>query len=205
MTRLIKRSNLIAGTLRFSHLLKSEELLALVLAWKEAEGEHFAQLHLRPGSKGEHIIGFEYILKTDDTQEDFFYRTTDQLKRYYGNGLIGWDISPTIALAEPTNKRIVVRLEPKCGGSGDKPVWVASYEGLMPVWAEGTSENEARFEQVGVSEEGEAPHQAVCELIGRIPDVFGIKIIIVLWPSDTNPGHTKRQTANLSGVFCKKF
>ncbi len=56
-------------------------------------GEGYLHLYVRETSKNQLAIGFQYDLHGRLTQEKFFHRVTDKIKRRFGNDFVGWDLS----------------------------------------------------------------------------------------------------------------
>lgn len=71
-----------------------EELIDLAKEW--AEDDNFISLHVRKTSDDQHGIGFEYKDPAgggSKEMREFKERMTDSLKRRFGNGFVGWDVS----------------------------------------------------------------------------------------------------------------
>jgi hypothetical protein len=87
-------NNLIMGIWKFNDRIPREQLAELAQKWA-AEDPNYKQLYVRQTSKDQHGIGFSYE-RADDTKEsydEYFDRTSDTLKRQFGNDLVGWDLS----------------------------------------------------------------------------------------------------------------
>jgi len=61
-----------------------------------AKDEKYLQVYIRKVSKNQEGIGFVYDAGgTKKGQENYFDKTSDYLKRRFGNDLAGWDIATT--------------------------------------------------------------------------------------------------------------
>lgn len=90
-----ERRDVVSGMWKFSDTIGVEALIALAIELKTSEPERYLDLHVRKCSKDQLGISFQYIFEGDDYKK-FFHRITDQLKRLFGNGYVGWDVaSPT--------------------------------------------------------------------------------------------------------------
>ncbi len=61
-----------------------------------AKDEKYTNLHIRKVSSEQHGIGFTYSSDQENTKAThdlFTEEVSDKLKRKFGNGLAGWDIS----------------------------------------------------------------------------------------------------------------
>ena len=71
------------------------------------EEERYIDLHVRKCSKNQFCIGFKYVLRNGDSDQNpvkyakFFYGITDTLKREYGNDFVGWDVASETRLIWP--------------------------------------------------------------------------------------------------------
>lgn len=83
------------GIWKFTNKVTKEELEELATEW--AKDENYLSLYIRKCSQDQYGIGFEYKNPlggdTPDTLHDYREQTSDALRRKFGNGLIGWDIS----------------------------------------------------------------------------------------------------------------
>jgi hypothetical protein len=89
-----KINSLIMGLWKFHERVGESDLLEVANEW--ASDEKYTHLYIRRVSKDQLGIGFAY--EGDGTQEahnEYFNRTSDQLKRRFGNDLVGWDIAST--------------------------------------------------------------------------------------------------------------
>lgn len=89
--------NLIMGLWKFHQRVGNKDLIEVANEW--AKDDNYVQLYIRKVSKDQDGIGFAY--KTDGTKEahdKYFYETSDQLKRRFGNDMVGWDIAGTSTL-----------------------------------------------------------------------------------------------------------
>ncbi len=83
------------GIWKFTSKVTKEELEILATEW--AKDENYLSLYIRKCSQDQFGIGFEYKnplgAETPETLDDYMDKTSDALRRRFGNGLIGWDIS----------------------------------------------------------------------------------------------------------------
>ena len=92
-----KNKSLIMGLWKFHERVGEEDLIEVTNEW--AKDEKYIQLYIRKVSKDQNGIGFAYEGDgTKEAQDDYFNKTSDQLKRKFGNDLVGWDISSTPTL-----------------------------------------------------------------------------------------------------------
>lgn len=96
MCQVTERQDVVSGIWKFSSKVSKEVLIELAKKWKAAEPDRYLDLYVRStGDDEEFGIGFRYVFE-GPTRQKFFYRMTDQLKRAFGNDLVGWDMgSPT--------------------------------------------------------------------------------------------------------------
>lgn len=90
-------TSLIMGLWKFHERVGNKDLIEVANEW--AEDDNYVQIYIRKVSKDQEGIGFAY--KSDGTKEahdKYYYETSDQLKRKFGNDLVGWDISTTSTL-----------------------------------------------------------------------------------------------------------
>lgn len=109
---------IVSGLWKFSSIVTLEQLQEVVAEWRRA-GQHdmWEEFYIRGVDRNGALgIGFRYRLcsavdgmlltpkKLDQMKSMFFHRITDQLKRRFGNDLVGWDISRSIwVLVEANN------------------------------------------------------------------------------------------------------
>lgn len=83
------------GIWKFTNKVTKEELEEVAKEW--AKDENYISVFLRKCSQDQFGIGFEYKnplgADTHETLEKYKDETSDFLKKKFGNGLIGWDIS----------------------------------------------------------------------------------------------------------------
>lgn len=87
-----KGTELIMGLWKFIDHVGEKDLIEVANEW--AEDQNYKLLYIRKTSKDQLGIGFAYV--SDGSKEaynDYFDRTSDGLKRKFGNDLVGWDIS----------------------------------------------------------------------------------------------------------------
>jgi hypothetical protein len=92
-----KKNSLIMGLWKFNERVGEKDLLEVANEW--AKDAKYVQLYIRKVSKEQSGIGFAYA--SDGTQEAhrvYFDAASDQLKRKFGNDLVGWDIVSTSTL-----------------------------------------------------------------------------------------------------------
>lgn len=96
MVKTIERSDVASGMWKFKDTTSIVELYELAEEWKAGpDGDKYLDLHVRRCSKNQWGIGFQYARKddTEKSQNAFFHKMTDQLKRRFGNDFVGWDVS----------------------------------------------------------------------------------------------------------------
>lgn len=94
----MQEKNYIMGLWKFSDKISNEELGKVAEKWA-SEDPNYLQLYLRKVSKNQMGIGFTYDLGDADTikaHDEYFDRTTDFLKRKFGNDLAGWDMGSSV-------------------------------------------------------------------------------------------------------------
>lgn len=91
-TMLSKEENLIMGLWKFHERVEHKDLIEVSDEW--AKEDNYKLLYIRSVSKDQNGIGFAY--KADGSKKaynEYFDKTSDYLKRKFGNDLVGWDIS----------------------------------------------------------------------------------------------------------------
>lgn len=87
------------GLWKFNDKISTDKLEEIAKKWA-AEDPNYLQLYIRKVAKDQRGIGFTYeIPKGEDPETahaEYFERNSDYLKRCFGNGLVGWDISTTV-------------------------------------------------------------------------------------------------------------
>lgn len=89
----------IMGLWKFHERVGHRELKEVAEKW--AENKSYTLLYIRKVSKDQLGIGFAY--KGDGTKEfydDYFYGVSDELKRKFGNDLVGWDIASSSTIVK---------------------------------------------------------------------------------------------------------
>lgn len=128
-----KCDNIVTGMWKFGPEVSPMSIGMFATEWLKKESEKILQLYCRKCSKDQHALGFMYRFEESD-HKPFSHRMTDQLKRSFGNGFVGWDVSsPTWIYKNPAT--VVV-----AGVTGDRN---ATLEGRRGVWGHGRSANEA--------------------------------------------------------------
>ena len=87
------------GLWKFSDKIPASDLEEVATLW--AKDSAYTQIYIRKASKDQRAIGFAYILSTEDTSaghDQYLEETSDFLKRKFGNGLVGWDISSPVMI-----------------------------------------------------------------------------------------------------------
>lgn len=91
----MEKQNLIMGLWKFSDKVTIDELEQIAQEW--AKEDEYTQLYIRKTSKDQNGIGFTYDLKdkpkTKESMDEYMDKTSDMLKRKFGNDLVGWDVS----------------------------------------------------------------------------------------------------------------
>lgn len=94
---------IVTGVWKFRGRIGHRPLVELAKRWSQSEPTVYLDLHVRACSKDQLGIGFKYILSengrmdmdtVDKGRRQFIERTTDELKREFGNDFVGWDIGP---------------------------------------------------------------------------------------------------------------
>lgn len=89
-----KTKSLVIGLWKFRDSLSNKDLLEQAEEW--SRDARYSQLYIRSVSKDQQGIGFVYDAGgTKEGQDDYFEKTTDYLKRKFGNDWIGWDMAST--------------------------------------------------------------------------------------------------------------
>ena len=84
--------NLILGIWKFHERVGNKDLLEV--ANERAKEDKYKEIYIRKVSKDQLGIGFAYESDgTKEIYEEYFNKTSDYLKRKFGNDLVGWDIS----------------------------------------------------------------------------------------------------------------
>lgn len=92
-----KTKSLIMGLWKFQERIGEKDLIEVATEW--ANDAKYVQLYIRKVSKDQLGIGFAYESDgTKETYEDYFDRTSDGLKRKFGNDFVGWDTTNTATL-----------------------------------------------------------------------------------------------------------
>jgi hypothetical protein len=90
------QTNHIMGVWKFHEKVSVDDLVALAKTWAEQE-QKYTQLYVRKVSKDQYGVGFTYDVtdaeNADSVYKEYFEKTSDSLKRQFGNSLVGWDIS----------------------------------------------------------------------------------------------------------------
>ena len=94
-----KVSNYVAGLWKFSDKISTEQLEEIAQKWA-AEDQNYLQLYIRKCSKNQYGIGFTHKLPnevpTEGQHDEYFHKTSDYLKRQFGNDLVGWDLASPV-------------------------------------------------------------------------------------------------------------
>jgi hypothetical protein len=89
----------IMGIWKFADKISNKELGEIASEWAD-EDPNYLNLYIRKTSKNQMGIGFTYqIIEGKEAKEahnEYFGRTSDYLKRKFGNDLVGWDIAAPI-------------------------------------------------------------------------------------------------------------
>ena len=89
------------GLWKFSSKVPREDLVKLAEKWS-AEDQNYLQLYVRKVSKDQNGIGFTYQFPegadAKEAQDAYFGKTSDYLKRNFGNDLAGWDMASTVTV-----------------------------------------------------------------------------------------------------------
>ncbi len=95
----MKATNYVTGLWKFSDKVPVDQLVEVAEKWAK-EDQDYIQLYVRKASKNQYAIGFMYKLPQEESgpgqHDEYFNKTSDALKRSFGNDLVGWDLaSPT--------------------------------------------------------------------------------------------------------------
>lgn len=87
-------NNLAIGIWKFIEV-EPAILVQLAEEWRDGpEGERYEALYVRKASRTQWGLGFSYRLPEGERNHTpYFERTSDGLKRRFGNQLAGWDVS----------------------------------------------------------------------------------------------------------------
>src|SRR5512135_813342 len=89
-----RSKSLVLGLWKFNRNVSNKELLGLAEEW--AKDDKYIHLYIRGASKDQDGVGFAYDAGgTQEGHDEYFERTSDYLKRKFGNDLVGWDMSST--------------------------------------------------------------------------------------------------------------
>ena len=100
----MQEKNWIMGLWKFSDKISQKDLGEIAEKW--AEDPKYLQLYIRKVSKDQNGIGFTYDLGTDKNDEAYkayHDKTTDFLKRKFGNDLAGWDLGSAVWVIKDAN------------------------------------------------------------------------------------------------------
>ncbi len=96
----MKEHNWIMGLWKFRDCISLEQLSELAQRW--AEDARYLQLYIRRASKDQRAIGFTYEIQpgedVESVQRSYFERTSEALRRSFGNDLTGWDLAATVVV-----------------------------------------------------------------------------------------------------------
>ncbi len=95
------------GMWKFSNKISTKDLGEVAAEWAKSDA-NYVQLYIRKVSKDQMGIGFTYILPGTDADrktahDTYFDRTTDFLKRKFGNDLVGWDVGSPVWVIKDSN------------------------------------------------------------------------------------------------------
>jgi hypothetical protein len=90
--------NMIAGIWKFRSSVSHEELVELAKGWKELAPDWYVDLHVRGCGKDQYGIGFKYRHPGHFHMRQYIAHMSDVLRKRFGNGLLGWDISSPITI-----------------------------------------------------------------------------------------------------------
>ena len=88
--------SVVAGLFKFqSRYVNKEGLIEYAKVMLARAPEDFLHLYVRGASEKDQLaIGFTYLLPLGQTKHDeFFENETHAMRRMFGNGLIGWDVT----------------------------------------------------------------------------------------------------------------
>lgn len=89
-----KTKSLVLGLWKFHERVSNKDLLEVANEW--AKDDKYLQVYIRKVSKDQYGIGFAYEAGgTKEGHDEYFDKTSDYLKRKFGNDLVGWDLATT--------------------------------------------------------------------------------------------------------------
>jgi hypothetical protein len=96
---MLQEKNWIMGLWKFNDRVSTKTLNEVAEKWA-AEDPNYLQLYIRKVSKDQMGIGFTYNVPEDKNgkvaMDEYMDRTSDYLKRNFGNDLVGWDIASPV-------------------------------------------------------------------------------------------------------------
>lgn len=85
---------LVIGVWKFKDRLGKDELMKLGNEW--AQDDKYTLVYVTHAGKEQLGLGFAYAVEgTKEASDDYYDRTSDALKRRFGNDFIGWDMATT--------------------------------------------------------------------------------------------------------------
>lgn len=148
-----KCDNIVTGMWKFGPEVSPMAIGMFAAEWLQKEGANLLQLYSRKCSKDQNALGFMYKFE-EDNHKAFFHRMTDQLKRRFGNGFVGWDVSSPTWIFKDLRKDL--RTITVTSRSDDFHACLEDYTG---VWGCGKTTDEA-----------------IGNLVRSLPDTFGIAL-----------------------------
>ena len=92
-----KNKSLIMGLWKFRKRVNEKDLIEVANEW--SKDDKYVQIYIRTVSKDQNGIGFAYEGNgTKEAYDEYFDKTSDLLKRKFGNDFVGWDIASTSTL-----------------------------------------------------------------------------------------------------------
>jgi hypothetical protein len=87
-----EHKDVVTGIWKFGPDVSPMSVGMFATEWLTEEDPNLLQLYCRKCSRDQYGIGFMYRFE-GDSYKPFFHRMTDKLKRRFGNGFVGWDVS----------------------------------------------------------------------------------------------------------------
>lgn len=98
--RLDQACNTVVGMWKFAPETSFQELAEVAEGWKFAWPKNYLQIYLRECSRKQRAIGILYRLPEDISPKMYVETVSDQLKRRFGNGYLGYDINPIVYILD---------------------------------------------------------------------------------------------------------
>ncbi|MCA9353543.1 hypothetical protein KC842_01585 [Candidatus Nomurabacteria bacterium] len=101
----MKNTTVAMGLWKFGGNITEQQLIELAESF--SEDDRYLQVYIRKVSKDQMGVGFTYKLSEDKDHEsaydEYFDKTSDSLKRKFGNDLVGWDLASPVWVIRDSN------------------------------------------------------------------------------------------------------